>query len=339
MREYRFFKTRLVNKTLWVELHNPPVNFLSADICKELYMLIKEVERDPGIRVFILTGGIEDTYIFHFSIPELARIANDNRKILIDRVYGNRFSAFLMQYFFTFTMLMMDKFQWYERLILALSRIMRPYVQNLFLIFYMHRAYFAIERMGKITIAAINGNCSGGGTEMGACFDFRFMIDDQGFTISQPEIGIGIEPCGGGNSRLPRLIGKAKALEFMLTAALWSPEEAKRNSLITDHFPKKKFHARVQKFADDMVLRIPVAVREIKRTVNDGMNSGLVHSLSIEMGGAIRCFSDKYTQNAIREYMKIIRERILEPAGKRGTIADSAELMRSDEVVRRVYEE
>jgi enoyl-CoA hydratase/carnithine racemase len=234
-------------------------------------------------------------------------------------------------------MWMMDKFPWYERFILSLTKKLRGFSSTLFLLFQMHRCYYAIERMGKITIAAMNGTCCGGGTEMGACFDFRFMVGDQGFTISQPEVVVGILPGGGGNSRLPRLIGKAKALEFMLTADLWPPEEAKRNNLITDHFPKKDFHAKVQEFADRMSRRIPVAVKEIKRTVHDGMETTLRHCLSIEMGGTIRAFDNAYTQNALKEYAKIIKERIEEPKGKRGTIAENLALMQSDEVLDRIF--
>jgi enoyl-CoA hydratase len=337
LEEYKFLKTRQVNHTLWVEIHNPPVNFLTADICMELYQLIREVNKDPCIRVFILTGGMEDTYIFHFSIPELMNIIKDNRKLMLDKVFRVRLGAALMQLNQTFTMWMMDKFPWYERFILSLAKSMRGFSSTLFLLFQMHRCYFAIERMGKITIAAINGSCCGGGTEMGTCFDFRFMVDDQDFTISQPEIAVGILPGGGGNSRLPRLIGKAKALEFMLTADSWFPEEAKRNHLITNHFTKKDFHAKVQEFADRMSKRIPVAVREIKKTIHEGMDTTLRHSLSIEMGGTVRCFDNQYTQNALMEYAKMIKERIEEPNGKRGTVAENLALMQSDEVINRIF--
>lgn len=337
MKNYRFLKTKQVNNTLWVEIHNPPVNFLTADICEELYLVIKEAEKDPGIRVFILTGGMEDTYIFHFSIPELVNIIHDNKKLMLDKLFNTRLGSFLMQYSQTFTMWMMENFPWYEWFILSLTKKLRGFSSTLFLLFQMHRCYYAIEHMGKITIAAINGSCCGGGTEMGTCFDFRFMMDDQGFTISQPEIAVGILPGGGGNTRLPRLIGKAKALEFMLTADMWSPEEAKRNNLITDHFPKKDFHTKVQEFADRMSRRIPVAVREIKKTVYEGMDASLMHCLSIEMGGTVRCFANEYTQNALKEYAKIIKERIEEPKGRRGTVEENIALMESDEVLSRIF--
>ena len=111
----------------------------------------------------------------------------------------------------------------------------------MFLWFQMTRAYHAIERLNKVTIAAINGTCNGGGTELSACFDFRFMIGDQGFTIGQPECLVGIVPGGGNTQRLPRLIGRAKALELMLKGNQLEPLEARQIGLITDFFKKKEF--------------------------------------------------------------------------------------------------
>ena len=91
--EYRSLKTRQVGATLWVEIHNPPVNWLTTDICEELFCLVRKVEKDTSIRVFILTGGIEDVYIMHFSIPELVRISPDNEKIEFMPFYSFKHTA------------------------------------------------------------------------------------------------------------------------------------------------------------------------------------------------------------------------------------------------------
>ena len=132
MNEYKYLKTRQVNDTLWVEIHNPPVNFITVDMCEELYLLINEVEKDDSIRVFILTGGIEDTYIFHFSIPELVKITGDNKKLMLDKIFRTRLGAALVQYNQTFTMWMMDQFPWYERFMLASFKKMRSFCLNTF---------------------------------------------------------------------------------------------------------------------------------------------------------------------------------------------------------------
>jgi enoyl-CoA hydratase/carnithine racemase len=162
------------------------------------------------------------------------------------------------------------------------------------------------------------------------------MISDQNFTIGQLEIILGIVPGGGGNSRLPRLIGKTKALELMLNGGLWTPEEAKRNNLITDCFPKNEFHAKVQEFSDRMSRYSPVAVDEIKKTVHRGMDSTLLHNLSIEMGASIKCFDDETTQKTLEEYDRLLKNKVEVPKEKRSTIQDIVAEMTGDEMRRRI---
>jgi enoyl-CoA hydratase/carnithine racemase len=174
----------------------------------------------------------------------------------------------------------------------------------------MQRVYFAIERLNKITIAAINGNCNGGGTELSACFDFRLMVGDQGFTLGQPEVLINIVPGGGSSQRLPRLIGRAKALEFMLRGNQMNAEEAQRIGLITGFFNKAEFKTLVQEFADLMSNRPMNAVDAIKKCVNNGMNTTLRHGLSIEMEQSIRCLDNKETIEAMQAYIRYLDEHI-----------------------------
>jgi len=199
---YKYLKTRRENATLWVEMKNPPVNFLTVAMLEELFEIVKQVLKDDSVRVFILTGGIEDVYIMHFSIPELLTLSTDNKKVLLNLFVKSRITGAVLKYVTTHTNWLMDCFRWYETLMLKFTKIMSGYSSSLYLWFIMQRVYFAIERLNKITIAAINGNCNGGGTELSACFDFRFMIGDHGFTIGQPEVLINIVPGGGSTQRL-----------------------------------------------------------------------------------------------------------------------------------------
>jgi enoyl-CoA hydratase len=187
---------------------------------------------------------------------------------------------------------------------------MSGYSSSLYLWFIMQRVYFAIERLNKITIAAINGNCNGGGTELSACFDFRFMVGDKGFTLGQPEVLINIVPGGGSSQRLPRLIGRAKALEFMLRGNQLDTQEAKRIGLITEFFNKEEFKTRVQEFADLMSKRPMTAVDAIKKCVHDGMETTLRHGLSIEMEQSIRCLDTEDTINAMQAYIRYLDEHV-----------------------------
>jgi enoyl-CoA hydratase/carnithine racemase len=204
----------------------------------------------------------------------------------------------------------MDCFGWYETQMLKLTKIMSGYSSSLYLWFIMQRTYFAIERLNKITIAAINGNCNGGGTELSACFDFRLMVGDQGFTLGQPEVLINIVPGGGSSQRLPRLIGRAKALEFMLRGNQMNAQEAQRIGLITEYFNKEEFKTRVQEFADLMSKRLMTAVDAIKKCVHDGMETTLRHGLSIEMEQSIRCLDTEDTINAMQAYIRYLDQHV-----------------------------
>ncbi len=332
---FKYLKTRKEGSSLWVEIHNPHVNFLTTAITEELFALVKEVSRDDSIRVFILTGGLEDTYIMHFSIPELNRITTDNQKTGMNKIVKSRLGSSILRYLVTFNNWLMDCSPWYETLSLRQSKMLSNYSSTLFLWLQMHRLYLAVERMNKITIAAINGPCNGGGTELSACFDFRFMVSDQGFTIGQPECLIGIIPGGGNTQRLPRLIGRPKALELMLRGNQLSPEEAKQLGLVTDVFKKKDFQKKVQEFADLMAKRPPVAVDAIKRSVHQGMNTTLRDGLSIEMAQSIRCFDTKDVEKAMENYINLIQERVDVPADKRMQVGDLLKIMENAEFVDR----
>ena len=307
---YKYLKTSRRNNTLWVEIHNPPVNFLTVALLEELFDLIKKVSKENSIRVFILTGGIEDIYIMHFSIPELLALSMGNKKIFLNFLVKTRLTGAILKYVTTYTNWLMDWFGWYEKLMLKFARIISGYSSSLYLWFIMQRVYFAIERLNKITIAAINGNCNGGGTELSACFDFRFMVGDQEFTIGQPEVLINIVPGGGSTQRLPRLIGRAKALELMLSGNQIDAVEAQRLGLITRFFNKAEFKTKVQEFADLMCKRPMTAVDAIKKCVHDGMETTLRHGLSIEMEQNIRCLDTDDTMNAMHAYIRYLDEHI-----------------------------
>src|SRR5260370_42700580 len=90
----------------------------------------------------------------------------------------------------------------------------------------MNEHFSAIERCPKPVIAAINGHALGGGSELTLCCDFRVMVEDGRSRIGQTESSLGIIPGAGGTQPLPRLIGKAKALRYMIESTRLSAREA-----------------------------------------------------------------------------------------------------------------
>lgn len=154
---------------------------------------------------------------------------------------------------------------------------------------------------------------------MSACFDFRFMVGDQGFTIGQPEVLVGIIPGGGGSQRWPRLIGKGKALEWMLKGNQLEPVEAKEMGIITEVFGKAEFVERVQEFADVMALRPPVAVGAIKRAVHGGSDTFLARALTIELLESLRVFDTRDVERGMGSYARLLEERVDVPPEERIT--------------------
>jgi len=319
---FTYLKARRENEALWVEINNPPVNFLTTDLLEELYVLVKKIRRDDSVRVLVLTGARDDVYIMHFSIPELLQLATHNRRLLLHLLVKTRLTTALLAGYMTLTNRLMDLFPWYEWIMMKSAKAIRKISSSMFLWLQMHRLYIEVERLNKVTIAAINGPCNGGGTELSACFDFRFMVADQGFTIGQPECLVNIIPGGGSSQRLPRLIGRAKALELMLRGNQLTPQEAKQIGLVTDVFAKKDFKKKVRQFADLMAKRPPVAIDAIKKSVLQGMQTSLAHGLSIELTQSLRCLDAKDTDMAMRAYIRYIDENIMTIDPDRATTKD-----------------
>src|ERR1022692_4420043 len=99
--------------------------------------------------------------------------------------------------------------------------------------FSLDSACRRIETMPKPAVAAINGNCMGGGLEFALCCDIR-IAEDGPYQLGLPEVTVGILPGGGGTHRLLRVVGTARALEFMLLGRRFTPREAAAYGLVNE---------------------------------------------------------------------------------------------------------
>ena len=152
--------------------------------------------------------------------------------------------------------------------------------------------FVKIQRLTKPVIAAINGVCLGGGCELAMACHLRISGDRARF--GQPEINLGIIPGWGGTQRLPRLIGKAKATEWILTGDMYTAQEALRLGLVNQVVPQDQ----VLKVAKDLARKIAskgaVAIMQSLRAIEDGLNLSLEAGLAkeAEAFGAVAATED-----------------------------------------------
>jgi enoyl-CoA hydratase len=125
-----------------------------------------------------------------------------------------------------------------------------------------------VENMGKPVIAAINGYALGGGCELAMACTLRLAADTA--KIGQPEIALGLIPGYAGTQRLPRLVGKGRAMEIVLTGTPITADEALRIGLVNRVYPAAELMAESRKLALQLAKAAPIAVRYIINAVNKG---------------------------------------------------------------------
>ncbi|HUE88915.1 MAG TPA: enoyl-CoA hydratase-related protein [Vicinamibacterales bacterium] len=130
-----------------------------------------------------------------------------------------------------------------------------------------------IEHLGKPVIAAINGFALGGGCELAMACTLRIAADSARF--GQPEINLGIIPGYAGSQRLPRLVGKGRALEILLTGDMVGAARAYEIGLVNRVVPAAELLTEARKLAAALASKAPVAARYILEAVNHGMEMPL----------------------------------------------------------------
>jgi len=161
-----------------------------------------------------------------------------------------------------------------------------------------------MESTPKLFIAALNGTCVGGGLEMALACDLRFMTDNPKSVTGLPEVTLGVLPGTGGTQRLPRLIGKGRALDLMITARLIGSEEAKQIGLVEHIFPDAEFEAKTMEYAEKMANGPARAVNLIKRSVQEGTELDLRGGLALERELQNRLFASKDAKEGIASFLE-----------------------------------
>jgi len=137
-----------------------------------------------------------------------------------------------------------------------------------------------IENLGKPVIAAVNGFALGGGCELSMASTIRIAAETARF--GQPEVKIGVMPGYGGTQRLPRLIGKGRALQLILSGEIIDAQEAYRIGLVNEVVPAASLLGRAEAILNQFISNAPVGVKYSIEAVNKGLDTSLAEGLLLE---------------------------------------------------------
>ena len=160
-----------------------------------------------------------------------------------------------------------------------------------------------VSQCRKPVIAAVSGYALGGGCELAMMCDFILAADNAKF--GQPEISLGIMPGSGGTQRLPRFVGKSKAMEMCLTGRMMDAEEAERSGLVSRVVPLDELRSEALKIATKIAeMSRPVAMMT-KESVNRAYESSLTEGLLFER----RIFHSQFALDDQKEGMAAFAEK------------------------------
>ncbi len=168
-----------------------------------------------------------------------------------------------------------------------------------------HEVLLRMENTPKLIIAAINGHAVGGGLEIAMACDIR-IAKKEGGRVGLAEISLGVMPGMGGTQRLPRLVGKAKALELCVTGKTIAFEEALEMGLIHYVYERENFLGQVLDYARQFVPpnKGSLAVGKVKRAIQTGLEISLPDGLALERELLAQTFGSEDGNEGVKAYLE-----------------------------------
>ena len=163
-----------------------------------------------------------------------------------------------------------------------------------------------LETFPVPVIAAVNGFALGGGCEISMSCDIRICADNAVF--GQPEVGLGITPGFGGTQRLARIVGPGMAKQMIYTGRNIKADEAYRIGLVNAVYTQEELLPAAKKMAAAIAKNAPIAVRNCKKAINDGLQTDMDEALVIEeklFGGCFESYDQKEGMAAFLEKRKV----------------------------------
>lgn len=160
-------------------------------------------------------------------------------------------------------------------------------------------------------IAAINGFALGGGCEIAMSCDIRICSENAVF--GQPEVGLGITPGFGGTQRLARLVSPGMAKQLIYTGKNIKADEAYRIGLVNAVYPQEELMAAAEKMAAGIAKNAPIAVRNCKKAINEGLDVDMDQALVIEEKLFGDCFETEDQKYGMAFFLDKNKEKVKEP--------------------------
>jgi len=258
-------ETERHGRVLVVQADNPPHNFMTAEMVRELERLVRSLEGDRSVGAVVITGKPDDLYITHYDVAEI--LASVKRAGIAAP-------------------------PWLTSIVLRIAGVVRgiPVLRDLgertplaavFELYRIHDLFLKMNRSEKVFIAAINGPATGGGCEISLACDIRLMAETD-IAIGLPEMTIDFNPGAGGTQRLPRLVGVGRAMQMMLEGLTLTPREALDYGLVQAVVPPNQVKDAAIRTGERLSKRSPEAIRSLKRAVYEGASRPLVQGLGVE---------------------------------------------------------
>jgi enoyl-CoA hydratase/carnithine racemase len=174
--------------------------------------------------------------------------------------------------------------------------------QNAFVV-CANEAMAKFESTPKVVVAAISGHCLGGGLEMALCCDFRIAAEGS-YRVGLPEVTLGLLPGTGGTQRLPRLIGRQKALDLMLTGRTLVPQEALAAGIVDAVVPTGELLDRSLALLKPYVTGPTFAIGRIKKAAVLGLGMPLDEGLKLERQLLIELFKSEDAKEGVTAFVE-----------------------------------
>ena len=168
-----------------------------------------------------------------------------------------------------------------------------------------------IETFPIPVIAAVNGFALGGGCEISMSCDIRICSDNAVF--GQPEVGLGITPGFGGTQRLARVVGVGMAKQMIYTARNIKADEAYRIGLVNAVYTQEELMDAAKKLASTIAKNAPIAVRNCKKAINDGLQVDMDQAIVIEEKLFGDCFETEDQKYGMAFFLDKNKEKVKEP--------------------------